>query len=306
MEIRQIEYIQAIASSGSISKAAKQLNISQPALSQQLQRLEKRYGVQLFYRGSRTLRLTPAGKVFLDKGGRILELQRQADREIAEFSDFSRGSFSVGVNPGRGTTLLADVFPLFLERFPQYNVKTVEGSFHEISEMLLSNEFDIGFNAFLDNRSENRSAFDYRILEREEIFLAISKKHPLAHLADNLPPGEFPTADLSMFAEYGFALTPKPSKLRVIADQSLNAANITPKVVCEIRDPRPSYRIVANTDLCTFIPESYITPSNRQIHFHLSPKRYWDYAICWAPTHYITQAEEYFIQLCYDFLHKEE
>ncbi len=302
MEIRQIEYIQAIANGGSISKAAKQLNISQPALSQQLQRLEKRYGVQLFYRGNRSLRLTPAGKVFLEKGTRILELQRQADREIAEFSDNSRGSFSVGVNPGRGATILAEIFPLFRERFPQYNVKSVEGTFSEISEMLLSNKFDIGFNAFLDVRSENRSAFDYRILQREEIFLAISKHHPLAYLADNLPPGEYPTADLSLFADYSFALTPRPSKLRAIADQTFNAANISPKVVCEIRDPRPSYRIVSKTDLCTFIPESYITPQNRQLHFHLSPRRYWDYAICWAPTHYVTQAEEYFIQLCYDYL----
>ncbi len=299
MEIRQIEYILAIYEEKSISRAAERLGISQPALSQQLSRLEEKYGVQFFQRNSRNLRLTPAGELFLENGRRILELQKQTDRELFEFRDSSRGSFSVGVSPGRCTSIVSNSFPSFRQEFPQYTIRILENSFQELSEMILKNELDLLVTAFPDNTPELKLPFNYKLLEREEIQLAISEKHPLASNDHRIASDGLPVADLTEFAKYDFALPPKPSVLRSVAEQSFATANINPDIVYESHSIDSIYRIVTNTDVCTFVPASYIPPERRQIHFHLSQARHWDFSICWAPTHFLSQAEKFFIEQCY-------
>ena len=73
MELRQLSYFATIVNEGNISQAAKKLNISQPPLSHQMKLLESELGVTLFERGSRRIRLTPAGKTFYDRALAILE-----------------------------------------------------------------------------------------------------------------------------------------------------------------------------------------------------------------------------------------
>ncbi|MFR4579446.1 MAG: LysR family transcriptional regulator [Clostridium fessum] len=68
MELRQLSYFTTIVNEGNISQAAKKLNISQPPLSHQMKLLEAELGVTLFERGSRRIRLTPAGKTFSRPG----------------------------------------------------------------------------------------------------------------------------------------------------------------------------------------------------------------------------------------------
>ena len=75
MELRQLSYFTAIVNEGNISQAAKKLNISQPPLSHQMKLLEEELGVTLFERGSRRIRLTPAGA---GKGCSILWNSRKA------------------------------------------------------------------------------------------------------------------------------------------------------------------------------------------------------------------------------------
>ncbi len=300
MEIRQIEYILAIYEEKSISRAAERLGISQPALSQQLSRLEEKYGVQFFQRNSRNLRLTAAGELFLENGRRILEIQKQTDRELFEFRDSSRGSFSVGVSPGRCTSIVSNSFPSFRQQFPQYKIKIIEKTYQELADMILKNELDLLCTAFPDNTPELKLAFNYRLLEREEIQLAVSESHPLASRFALSTDDGLPIADLSGFADCDFALPPKPSVLRTVADQSFATANINPDIVYESHNIDSIYRIVTNTDVCTFVPASYVPPERRQVHLHLCPARFWDFSICWAPTHFLSQAEKYFIEQCYE------
>lgn len=78
MELRQLSYFTTIVNEGNISQAAKKLNISQPPLSHQMKLLEAELGVTLFERGSRRIRLTPAGKTFYDRALAILDLSQAA------------------------------------------------------------------------------------------------------------------------------------------------------------------------------------------------------------------------------------
>ena len=84
MELRQLSYFTTIVNEGNISQAAKKLNISQPPLSHQMKLLEAELGVTLFERGSRRIRLTPAGKTFYDRALAILDLSQAARTETGD------------------------------------------------------------------------------------------------------------------------------------------------------------------------------------------------------------------------------
>ena len=84
MQLRDIHYVLAAADEGSFSKAAVKVHVSQPALSQLIQRLEDELGVKLFVRKSNRVTLTPAGKIFYEDGKVILALSDQLIHKMNE------------------------------------------------------------------------------------------------------------------------------------------------------------------------------------------------------------------------------
>ena len=97
MELRQLSYFTTIVNEGNISQAAKKLNISQPPLSHQMKLLEAELGVTLFERGSRRIRLTPAGKTFYDRALAILDLSQAARTELTAQKQEIQGIVRLGI-----------------------------------------------------------------------------------------------------------------------------------------------------------------------------------------------------------------
>ena len=97
MELRQLSYFTTIVNEGNISQAAKKLNISQPPLSHQMKLLEAELGVTLFERGSRRIRLTPAGKTFYDRALAILDLSQAACTELTAQKQEIQGVVRLGI-----------------------------------------------------------------------------------------------------------------------------------------------------------------------------------------------------------------
>src|SRR5579864_5857136 len=99
MEMHQLRYVVAVARAGNFSRAAEQCHVSQPSLSQQIQKLEDELGERLFVRMKRAAKLTPSGEVFLRRAVRILEEVSAAQREATEAKDLLRGAMAIGVLP---------------------------------------------------------------------------------------------------------------------------------------------------------------------------------------------------------------
>ena len=97
MNLKQMEYFVAIVNEGNISAAAKSLHISQPPLSAQMKLLEDELGVVLFERGSRSIFLTEAGKVFYEKALHILHLTTAVSDELQQMGQGLRGPLHMGV-----------------------------------------------------------------------------------------------------------------------------------------------------------------------------------------------------------------
>ncbi|MHC5249711.1 LysR family transcriptional regulator [Enterococcus sp. LJL90] len=137
MELRSYRYFLAIAEQGNISKAAKNLNITQPTLSRQLKELEEELGVELFQREHKQLVLTEAGIFLRERAQEIIQL---ADKTQQEFLDqrqtlFS-GKISIGCVEADNSDTLALMLEEFVEDYPQVSFEIFSSTSEEIIEKL--------------------------------------------------------------------------------------------------------------------------------------------------------------------------
>ena len=105
MDTRQIEYILQIAEENNITKAAEKLFITQPALNQQLLKLEKELGTPLFHRSRSNWRLTEAGEIYVRNAKQILQIKKNTYEQIRDVANRQKGILSIGFTPGRGVAI---------------------------------------------------------------------------------------------------------------------------------------------------------------------------------------------------------
>ena len=133
MDLKQMEYFQAVVDAGSISEAARRLHVAQPPISYQMKMLENELGVQLFERGARHIRLTKAGHTFYTRVVRILEMADNAARDT--------------IRAGKGQTLylgmtsttasiMQPVLKRFAEDHPDVHYQLYDGSTFELRHLL--------------------------------------------------------------------------------------------------------------------------------------------------------------------------
>lgn len=153
MELRALKCFVWAADLGSITRAASELGIVQPALSRQIQRIEAELGVKLFARLHRGVQLTPAGHQFLEHARRILREVDNAKSELQGANAKVEGAVSIGLSP----TLAPIVAPGYLEQvrryLPQVRVKLVEGFSLALYDRLIGGTLDI---ALLTNPPRSR------------------------------------------------------------------------------------------------------------------------------------------------------
>ncbi|MGH9958042.1 MAG: LysR family transcriptional regulator, partial [Pyrinomonadaceae bacterium] len=118
MEIRHLRYFTAVAEHLHFGRAARQLNISQPPLSQQIRALEQELGVQLFWRNKRRVELTEAGVVFLNESQQILKQVGHAVRAAQRTSRGEIGRLVIGFVMSATCSVLPEVLRIFRERYP--------------------------------------------------------------------------------------------------------------------------------------------------------------------------------------------
>lgn len=176
MEMHQLRYVVAVARTGNISRAAEQCHVSQPSLSQQLQKLEDELGERLFHRMRRETRLTAQGETFLPRARRILEEVDAAKREAAEAQCLLRGTLSLGVLPTIAPYLLPRALVGFAAKFPAVSVTVHEDTTARLVKLVAGCELDMA----LASRPIHDPRLEIQDLFTEELLLAVPPHHPLA------------------------------------------------------------------------------------------------------------------------------
>jgi DNA-binding transcriptional LysR family regulator len=176
MEIRHLRFFCVLAEELHFTRAALQLNVSQPSLSHQIKQLEYELGTQLLERTNRRVRLTEAGEVFLVRATRILEQMDQAVREATRIGQGEAGSLGIGVVSTAVCSYLPEMLRTFRRESPHINIDIHEMEPSEQVDALKKETIDIGL-LFL---SIQDPAFDSALVSRERLIAAIPTGHAAA------------------------------------------------------------------------------------------------------------------------------
>jgi len=147
MEIQQLRYFVAVAELLSFTKAAARCHVSQPSLSQQIQKLERELGLQLLDRFGRKTKLTDAGEVFYNRAAAALDAIDDAKTCVQNDLDWRKGAISIGAIHTIAPYLLPDVVSHLTRRFPQSRVTVEEQLTEELVANCLAGELDVGIVA---------------------------------------------------------------------------------------------------------------------------------------------------------------
>ncbi len=213
MQQAGLRYFSAVARRGSIREAAEELHIAQSALSRQIQRLEADFGVALFERHARGVKLTSAGEIFLRFArSSVLQVERVRS-ELDALKGLRRGTINIQSIESLVQHLLPRAIAHFNERYPGITFDvTIDGT-DRIIAAVREGRADIGLVFHSPADRELSAAFKLR----EPLMAMMSPRHPLAHR---------PRLSLAECAAYPTAFPAKNSGGRMLIDMACKAAGI--------------------------------------------------------------------------------
>ncbi len=182
MELRHIRYFLAVAEHLSFTRAAKQLGIAQPPLSQQVKVLETEIGTQVFRRLSHGVELNDAGEAFLQQvkhiPGQIEEAIRLSRKAAAGEQGVIRLGFTgtAAINPA-----VPDCIRQFRQRYPDIEIQITEANSVALSSALAEGRLDV---AILRPSKADPESLSEEILSEEPLLVALPASHPLARSAE--------------------------------------------------------------------------------------------------------------------------
>ena len=178
MNVKRLRYFLAVAQELNFRRAAEQVGISQPALSQQIRKLEKEVGVVLFKRMSSRVELTVAGKVFVERAREVLVQIEEAITATRQVEQGEQGSISIGYVGPAIYGVLPPLLWAFRLRYPNVLIKTQELKTAEQITALEAHKIDVGFLRLPIEHKEKL----LRVLPVQDEFfrIALPEGHPLA------------------------------------------------------------------------------------------------------------------------------
>ncbi len=180
MDVRDYEYIVAIAEQGSITRAAAHLFITQSALTKFLQRTERDLGLALFVRDGSRFQLTEAGRRYVETGRAIIHLDRQLEEQLNQEFASQKERIRLGFPAGQTDDILRNVLPALYERFPDTRVFARGDSSRSQMTALHSDDLDL---AVVTN-AEREPGYRYLPLEKSRMVLMVREDSPLLSEAE--------------------------------------------------------------------------------------------------------------------------
>lgn len=173
--MKQFKYVMMLAEKGSFSRAADELNISQPSLSQYVRRIEQDLGVVLFDRAGGDVRLTDAGRVYIDAGKTILDTERRMQNRFSDLAAYKTGTLTVGIAPTRCQYLMPEIVKRFSKKYPGMRLVIEERFLGSLIEDAEHGAFDL----CVATLPVDESKFEYELMMQEELVLAVPKTSAL-------------------------------------------------------------------------------------------------------------------------------
>jgi DNA-binding transcriptional LysR family regulator len=172
----RLQTFHAVAAERSFTRAARQLHLSQPAVSAHIRALERHFGTRLFSVRHRRVYLTAEGDVLFTYSERVFNLLREAERAVAATQCLERGRLSVGASTTVGIYLLPPVLVAFAQLHPAVQVEVAVGTSGEIVARVLADEVPFGLVEAVVSHAD----LDVRPFAIDEMVLIVPPGHPWA------------------------------------------------------------------------------------------------------------------------------
>ena len=225
MDLRQLEYVVAVAEELNFTRAAARCHIVQSGLSFQIAKLERELGAAVFERTSRSVRLSPAGEELLPRARRVLEEVARARAEIDRMSGIVRGTLRLGVIPvNHGSIDLPDVLQTYHRRYPDVDVIVSDVGSLAMVAMIQAGDLDAAFLGLFSDQLP--SALSHRLMSVESLVAIVADTNPCARRS------RVGLAELA--ATSAFIECHHDSGLRTQVDLAFERANATRRVSFEL------------------------------------------------------------------------
>ncbi|MBD2895094.1 LysR family transcriptional regulator [Actinomadura nitritigenes] len=271
MGSRQLEYFRAVARELHFTRAAEALRIAQPALSQQIRKLERHLGVALFDRNNHRVELTPAGAALLEHAERILADIAAVEEEMRGWAGGTRGRIRLGVARGL-TARLARLLAAFSAEFPGVDVELRETNTEEMVAGLHGGRLDAATVVRLPPQEEGRR-LDALPLGEEPLVLITAESAPLAGRY-RVPVSALDGIDLACFSP--------GSTIREIVLSALAEAGAAARIRLETREYSTA-RAMASVGLAAaVVPRSIAEEPGLPVAVvRLDPEPTWAPSLAW-------------------------
>src|SRR5947207_195618 len=179
MELRQLAYFLAIAEERNFTRAAQRIPIAQPAISQQIGRLEAEFSEKLFIRDRRAIRLTPAGQALLPHARAMLATAERARDAVAAVSGLLTGSLAFGFVQPLPDRRLLGLLGAFHRQHPGIELRLIEDETDALLAALATGELDAALIG-LGRYDRPPPDMESLLAAREPVVVAVHPDHPLA------------------------------------------------------------------------------------------------------------------------------
>ena len=268
MNLKQLKYVIALADAGSFSKAATILNISQPSLSQYIKKIEEQTGAEFFERSNGSVRITDAGRVYIDIGRKILDLEHQMQNSFIDISEHKSGSVIIGTSPFRSASFMPEIVCEFRKKYPGICPVVTEMETHDLLEAAQKGEFDI----CITNLPVDERVFDYVRVAEEELLVAVRENNSLdkklSEVCFKNEKSSLPVIDINHLNGENFVMLTENQVMQRILDDMCYDSGVKLSPVVVVKSIEAQIEMVRMDIGAALVPEGIKKIGNKDIRYY--------------------------------------
>ncbi len=271
----EMRYIYTIYRAGSFSAAAKELYLTQPALSIAVAKAEEKIGMPLFDRTKRPLSLTAAGEVYIQKYREIQSLEQELSRQLGDIAGCKTGELRIGGSHYLIAHILPPVLTAFSEKYPDIRLQITEADAVSLLRMLETDDIDLTFSC----EETEHDAFRRSPCFRDHLLLAVptSKVLPAALSYAALSPEQIrrgrhleadcPEVSLTDFRDLPFLLMTPGNDLHRRSTAMFREAGISPEIRLMTGQLATIWHLTEAGMGASFIADRLVPPYEAKVSF---------------------------------------
>ena len=292
MDYRHLKYFMEVAEQKSFSKAARNLHISQSAISRMIKSLEDELGVVLFIRNAKTVEITAPGTIFLNYAKRCLFIFEHLKSDFENEFNLKQDTIEIGLPPITDAHVFAKLLGEFKKNYPQIAIKLYEHGSKVIETSVQEGVIDVGIICTIPNNE-----FESFFLSEDEMCVVMPKGYPLeAH----------PVVPMKLLADYPLVLYRDDFNMHDDIMSNCKKIGFTPKIVFETSQRELMLQTVASGLGVAILP-SRLCPANSEeskgvTRVMTEPRMTHHLYAIWKKGRYLSRAARLWIEFTKDHL----